>query len=100
MQPESKNAETNLELPRHSVKRIMKLSDEVSNVSAVSGHIDIQISIKMSKFHLYGQDAVVCVTKLTEDFIGKVYHTFSSVFPFDCSSTTVDSTIISSLPRK
>jgi len=41
-------AEKSLALPRASVKRIMKLSDEVQNVSA---------------------EAVVAVSKVTEDFL-------------------------------
>ena len=45
------SAEKSLALPKASVKRIMKLSDEVQNVSA---------------------EAVISVAKITEDFLAKI----------------------------
>ena len=47
----SSSAEKNLALPKASVKRIMKLNDDVQNVSA---------------------EAVISVAKLTEDFLTKI----------------------------
>ena len=47
------SAEKQLALPKASVKRIMKLSDEIQNVSA---------------------EAVVAVAKVTEDFLTKIIH--------------------------
>lgn len=45
------SAEKSLALPKASVKRIMKLSDEVQNVSA---------------------EAVIAVSKVTEDFLNQI----------------------------
>ena len=50
---DANSAEKQLALPKASVKRIMKLSDEIQNVSA---------------------EAVVAVAKVTEDFLTKIIH--------------------------